>query len=54
MNIFTNVFGSDGLNLASLEVHDLDRKQKNEEKKIKKIENHFVSVNRNRKLIYNT
>jgi hypothetical protein len=35
MNIFTNVFGSDGLNLASLKVHDSNRKQKNEEKKIK-------------------
>ena len=36
MNIFTNVFGSDGSNLASLKVHDSNRKQKNEEKKNKK------------------
>jgi len=36
MNIFTNVFGSDGLNLASLKVHDSSRKQKNEEKENKK------------------
>jgi len=41
INISTNVFGSDGLNPASLKVHDSNRNGKNEENKTK-IENHLT------------